>query len=181
MDAQDLGEGARLAPLTPEEAGEIYSLTDANRERLRQWFAWVDSTRSVEDSRAFLQRCLAQEEAGGGPQCAIELDGDLAGIAGFHHLDRGRRCIELGYWLGEAFEGKGLMTRAVAALCEHAFSELAVHRVELRATTHNGKSRAVARRLGFREEGTFREAEFLNGSWHDHVVYALLAQEWRGR
>ena len=49
-----------------------------------------------------------------------------------------------------AFEGRGLMTCAVVAPCNHAFNELGVHRIELRAAAHNVKSQAVARRLGFR-------------------------------
>jgi hypothetical protein len=59
----------------------------------------------------------------------------------------------VGYWLGEQYQGKGLVTAACRALVEHAFFELGLNRAVILCATENEKSCAVAERLGFRREG----------------------------
>jgi len=54
-----------------------------------------------------------------------------------------------------------------------------LHRVEIRCAAENAKSNAVPRRLGFKLEGTHREAELLNGRYRDLLIYAMLQSEWR--
>lgn len=80
-----------------------------------------------------------------------------------------------------AHEGRGLITRALTALIGHAFGPLKLHRVVLRIDADNERSRAVARRLGFSEEGRQRQAIFVGGRWRDDVQYSLLADEWPHR
>ena len=70
------------------------------------------------------------------------------------------------------------MTRACRALVTHAFRELGLHRVEIRAAPGNRRSRAIPERLGFRQEGILRDAEWPYDHYVDLVVYAMLADEW---
>ena len=84
----------------------------------------------------------------------------------------------MGYWLDAGFEGRGLVTRAVTAVLDHAFGPLGLHRVELQTTTDNKRSRSVAQRLGFTQEGVLREAAAFPDERRDDVVYGLLAREW---
>ena len=69
------------------------------------------------------------------------------------------------------------MTRGCRALIAHGFTELDLHRVEIRCAVDNLKSRAIPERLGFRREGQLREVEWLYDHFVDHVVYGLLAGE----
>ena len=62
---------------------------------------------------------------------------------------------------------------------EHAFGPWDLQRISIEAAPENTRSRAVAERLGFREEGLLREAERVGSRMLDHVVYGLLAEEWR--
>jgi ribosomal-protein-serine acetyltransferase len=73
------------------------------------------------------------------------------------------------------------MTGAVTALVDHAISDWDLNRVEIRASVENAASRAIPERLGFREEGTLRQAELVDGRYHDTVVYSMLAADWRSR
>ena len=71
------------------------------------------------------------------------------------------------------------MTRAVATVVEHALSVWELNRIEIRAAVGNARSRAIPQRLGFREEGTLREAERVGDRYLDVVVYSMLGSEWR--
>jgi ribosomal-protein-serine acetyltransferase len=99
-------------------------------------------------------------------------------VIGYVGVSWQHRSTNIGYWLGEEYEGRGTMTAAVAALVDHALSIWDLNRVEIRAAAGNGASRAIPERLGFREEGTLRKAEFVDGRYHDSVVYSMLADEW---
>jgi ribosomal-protein-serine acetyltransferase len=69
------------------------------------------------------------------------------------------------------------MTEAVRALVDHALSVWELNRVEIHAAAENRRSRAIPERLGFRQEGTLREAEFVDGRYLDTVVYSMLAAD----
>ena len=73
------------------------------------------------------------------------------------------------------------MTAAVSALVRYGFYTLKLNRVEIRAGIRNRRSRAIPERLGFRHEGTLRQAERLADRHVDHAVYGMLAGEWRRR
>jgi len=93
-------------------------------------------------------------------------------------IDIPAASAEVGYWLDAGLEGRGLVTRAVTAVLDHAFGPLGLHRVELQTTTDNTRSRRVAERLGFTQEGVLREAAAFPGERRDVVVHGLLAREW---
>jgi ribosomal-protein-serine acetyltransferase len=64
------------------------------------------------------------------------------------------------------------------ALLDHAFYELKLNRVEIRCAAENNCSRAVPERLGFRQDGVLRQAEWLHEHFVDLVIYSMLAGEW---
>ena len=86
--------------------------------------------------------------------------------------------VELGYWIGSAHQGKGIMTDACRAVIDHLFRELRLHRIEIQCATGNARSAAIPRRLGFSLEGTRREAELVNGQFYDLLLFSLLKREW---
>jgi ribosomal-protein-serine acetyltransferase len=177
----DLGGGVFLRPLDEDDVPELFMLTERNREHLRHWLPWVDMTLAEEDTRAFVRSVGAAIEAGLSVQFALVVDGRIVGVAGFHELDRVNDAVALGYWIAQEHQGRGLMTRAVEALVRIAFEKLGLNRVVIQAAVENGKSRAIAERLGFREEGVLREAERHSDSYFDLATYSLLAREWRER
>jgi ribosomal-protein-serine acetyltransferase len=167
-----------LRPLDERDVGALFALTDANRAALREWLPWLDGVRSPEDTRAFVataQRRLGQRE---GLDAGIRAAGTLIGVISYHRISWSHRSTEIGYWLGAAWQGRGLMTRACRALTAHALRELGLNRVEIRCATGNRKSRAIPERLGFAREGTLRQAEWLHDHFVDLVVYGMLAREW---
>ncbi|MBM4162292.1 MAG: GNAT family N-acetyltransferase [Ignavibacteria bacterium] len=172
-------EGLYLRTLEPDDAEGLFALTDSNRAYLRRWLPWLDVNQTVDDTRSFIELAMRQMAGNAGFQAGIWRDYQLAGVAGYHHLDWPNRSTNIGYWLGERFQGRGIMTKSCAVLVDYAFENWSLRRVEIRCATGNLKSRAIPDRLGFRCEGVLREAEWLYDHFVDHAVYGMLATEWK--
>ena len=86
----------------------------------------------------------------------------------------------LGYWMGERYAGRGYMKEGLRLMLGFAFDRLNLHRIEAACLPHNKASRALLTKLGFREEGRAAKYLKINGAWQDHVLHALLAEEYRG-
>lgn len=176
-----LSDRHSLRQLMMSDADELFALVDANRAHLRRWLPWLDRTLTAGDTGSFIESTLRQHEDRQGFQTAILCDGRIAGIIGFHRIDWTNRLTSLGYWLGESWQGRGLMTASCQALVDHAFSALNLNRVAIGCATGNARSRAIPQRLGFVHEGTLRDAEWLYDHYVDHEIYAQLQREWRAQ
>jgi ribosomal-protein-serine acetyltransferase len=179
MFSYRLTDDAELRLLEMYHAGELFDLTDRNRHYLRQWLPWLDSTQTVDDTRNFIKDTLQQFADNEGFQAGIWYKGALAGVVGHHKIDWFNRQVEIGYWLGAEFQGKGLMTSACRALVDHAFKELRLNRVQIRCAVANTRSCAIPERLGFTREGVIAQGEWLYDHYVDLVVYGMLASEWK--
>lgn len=173
-----IGESIALAPLAISDADELFAVTDANRDHLRPWMPWIGAVVSPGDSREFIRSVVDQRQRNDGYQCAIRVDGAIAGIVGHHRIDWGNRLTSIGYWLAAEHQGKGIMTRSCEALIEFAFEELLLNRVEISAAVTNRRSLAVIERLGFFAEGVRREAEWVHDRYLDLKCYAILREDW---
>ncbi len=175
-----LSDSLVVRSLTPADAAELYRLVDSNRDHLARWMPWAEA-QTAAGTIEFIRSAQAQEKADGTFQAAIVSEGRIAGVVGFHALDRANRRVSIGYWLGERDQGRGLVTVAVSALIDHAFGAWDLHRVEIRVAVGNDRSAAVCDRLGFAREGVLRDAERFSDRYHDLVVHSLLEPEWRRR
>jgi ribosomal-protein-serine acetyltransferase len=172
-----IDESTSLRVLREADAAELFALTDSNRSHLRLWLPWVDAVTCQQDTHAYLGTVVAQREAGLGPVFGILRAQILAGVVGFHPLDRFNRIGEIGYWLAERHQGHGVMTRSCRFLVRYGFHTLDLNRIQIPAATQNRRSRAIPERLGFKFEGILRERENLYGTFVDHAMYALLRSE----
>ncbi len=170
-----------LRLLGEHHAETVFSLVDANRERLREWLAWVDSTRTVDDTRIFIKFTLKKYADNNGFATGIWYRGQLAGIIDYHSWDFGNRGTEIGYWLAEEFTGKGIMTKAVKTFVDYAINTIDLNRIVIRCGTGNAKSCAIPLRLGFTHEGVQRQSEWLYDHFVDLNVFSMLAEEWKTR
>ena len=173
----DLGDGLVVRTYVMDDADELFALVDASRERLRPWMIWEPTTTTVADTRAFIRSCLDSTDYEGN---GLWRDGRLIGGIGLS-LDTLANSGEIGYWVGDGHEGQGTVTRACARFFDFAFDELGLHRMELSAAVANARSRAVAERLGMREEGVARDGCRVAAGYLDLVSYGILEDEWRAR
>jgi len=86
-----------------------------------------------------------------------------------------------GYWVGESFARQGYMREAVQALVHHAFTALDLSRVEAACLPENAASRGLLEKSGFKYEGVAQSYLQINGRWRNHVLYANLRSDRRGR
>lgn len=109
---------------------------------------------------------------------AIVVDGEAAGGIGFIlQEDVARRSVEIGYWLGEAYWGRGIATDAVRALSEHIFANLDICRIYSTVFELNPASIRVLEKAGYEYEGRQRKAVTKNGETLDALMYALIKDE----
>jgi ribosomal-protein-serine acetyltransferase len=169
--------GRCLRPLEEANADELHALIERNRAELALWMQWA-AAQTLAQTLEFIRKARAQESENDGLQRAIVADGRIVGMVGFPAIDWANRSAGIGYWLDAGQRGQGVMTAAVAALVDHAFEQWRLTRLEIRTDVENTRSRAVAERLGFRYEGTLRQAyRVADDRYSDDAVYSMLASD----
>ncbi|WP_026688998.1 GNAT family N-acetyltransferase [Alteribacter aurantiacus] len=174
-----INEQTKLEILQEKHGEALFHLTDEGRVYLSEWMPWAPNTKTVEDTKTFIRSTMKSFGEQRSLTCAILYQDEVAGTIAFHDIDYANKKTSLGYWLGEKYQGKGLITSSARALTTYAFHTIGLNRLEIRAGVHNKKSRAVAERLGFTYEGTVRQAEFIRDHYIDHAIYGILKEEWK--
>ena len=107
---------------------------------------------------------------------AIEVDGQAVGGIGLTPMnDVHARSAHIGYWLGEPFWGRGIMTATVRAVSEHALAKLGLQRLEAPVYAWNPASMRVLEKCGYAREGVMRKSVFKDGELIDSVLYARVS------
>ncbi|MFM8267502.1 MAG: GNAT family N-acetyltransferase [Ilumatobacteraceae bacterium] len=192
--AQQLGAALRLygrrivlRPLTSADWEQWSEVRRRNEEWLTPWeplrpVGMLDPTR---DRDAFVARCHARDRerlAGVAIGLGLFVGPDLAGEVNLNGIVRGaQQSATIGYWIDRAKAGNRYIAEAVVVVCRFAFEQLHLHRIEVCIVPRNHNSRRVMEVLGFRDEGTALRFLEINGTWEDHVRYAITAEEWDDR
>jgi len=109
-------------------------------------------------------------------------DNQLLGALTLDNIRRGpAQTGTFGYWIGAPFARQGYMREAILALTHHAFTRMDVSRLEAACLPENLASRGVLEKCGFKYEGVAQSYLQINGRWRNHVLYANLRGDRRGR
>jgi [ribosomal protein S5]-alanine N-acetyltransferase len=109
-------------------------------------------------------------------------DQQLLGALTLDNIRRGpSQTGTFGYWIGEPFARQGYMREAIVALTHHAFTRMDLSRLEAACLPENTASRGVLETCGFKYEGVAQSYLQINGRWRNHVLYANLRGDRRGR
>ena len=169
---------SELELISQSHADELFDLIEDNREYLREWLPWLDNNRYLQNTIDYIKISQFQYERNETVQFVLLYKGKIAGVIGFHRIDWMNRSTSIGYWIGERYQGSGLVTKSCASVLDYSFGTMGLHRIEIRCATENLKSQAIPKRLGFKEEGLIRQAEWLYDHYVDHIVYGMLEIEW---
>jgi ribosomal-protein-serine acetyltransferase len=171
-------ENISLEFLEEIHAESLLNLVNTNRAYLREWLPWVDGMQTVANFTYYIidtkKRAADKTDFG----YAIIIDKNIVGRIGLHHINYQNRIGEIGYWLADGSQGRGIMFKSCKALISHAFKELGLNRIEIKCGVGNDKSRAIPEKLQFKQEGILRQGELLNGKFIDLYLYAMLKDEW---
>lgn len=170
-----------LKLLEVRDAEKLFELVDHSRHSLREWLPWLDYNQTSKDSEQFIKTALNQFANNQGFQAGIYYKSELAGVIGYHWINWSNRNTSIGYWLGEGYVGKGIMTKACQAVIDYSFQELHLNRVEIRCAVGNKRSRAIPERLGLQNEGCARQSEWLYDHYVDHIIYGMIKEDWKSK
>ena len=175
-----VNEETQLRLLEERYVEDYFALIKRNKAYLHAWIAVEAYEGSVETLKAYVKQRLLQFVNGEGYHLGIWYQDALVGILDYR-LNGRSRSVELGYWLDAAMQGKGIVTQACRTMLRHAFEEHQVQKAVISCATDNPRSRAVAERLGFLQEGILRQADRLHDRYVDMVFYGLLVDEWHAQ
>ncbi len=147
----------------------------ANNRKVAMWLRdRFPSPYTAADANAFLSVVLRQDPR---TVFAIATEHEAIGGIGLEFgSDIHRFTAELGYWLGEPFWGRGIMTDAVRLFTAWAFEHLEVYRIFAGVLDGNAASARVLEKAGFAREGRLRAGVFKNGRVLDQLLYARIKE-----
>lgn len=173
-----VSQDIKLKQVSLSDAKDIFDTINSQRDYLGQWLPFVNYTEVIEDSISFIQSIIDSPPEKFELIFVINYKDEFAGIIGFKDTDRANCKTEIGYWLSEPFQGKGIITQSVRLLVEYAFSNLGINRIQIKCAVGNLPSKKVPQRLNFHFEGIERDGELLaNGEYTNLEVYSLLRVE----
>ncbi len=144
-------------------AGRGFFTASFWREKLRLAVEEFHADRAV---RFVLQPRLGDEPA---------LDAPIIGTCNYSNIVRGPfQACHLGYQIGLAQQGRGMMAEALRSANAFMFDERRLHRIMANYRPENYRSARLLQRLGFRREGIAADYLFIDGAWRDHVLTALV-------
>jgi RimJ/RimL family protein N-acetyltransferase len=146
----DVGDGVTLRRFTADDVAPVVEAVNATLDTLRPWMEWAQEPATVERQREwFVETDRAWETGTGFHYGLFDADGTIIGGIGYH-VRNGPGVLEIGYWIGSAYEGRGIVTRSAEALTRVAAAVDGVTRVEIHCDPANVRSAAIPRRLGYR-------------------------------
>lgn len=137
------------------------------------------------DRSTFDARCSARDRERAADHAypfGVFVDQQFAGEVNLNNITRGAlQSATVGYWIDRARAGQGYVAESVVVLTRFAFEQLSLHRLEICIVPRNTNSRRVMEKLRYRHEGIAERFLEINGTWEDHVRYAITAEEWAVR
>lgn len=177
MKVFNVNNNIELRQLSTNDIMPIFDTINTQREHLGKWLPFVQYTQKPEDTAQFVTTSMQKAELGKELINSIYYQGEFIGLIGFNNIDLTNKRIEMGYWLSQHYQHKGIITLSCKVLIHHAFTELDINRIQIRVAKGNFKSMRVPERLGFIYEGTERDGELLADGFTDVNVYSLLKRE----
>jgi ribosomal-protein-serine acetyltransferase len=178
VTAVEVDDHIRLRPFVAADAPAVFDLVARNYNHLRTFMEWAKPDYSISDAEEFVSGSIREHEGNASLNFGIYLCDKLVGVIGFASIDHNSQVAELGYWIDQNEEGRGIVSKSCAHLLDTAFNKYGLNRVQIRCASGNVRSSAIPERFGFKKEGVQRQHIMRDGIIYDFVIYGLLASEW---
>ena len=147
-----------------------------NDPDVRRWMPAAHPQNAVQMDEYFDEHISDDEEV----QLLACVDGEAVGMISMFVVEETSGRAMLGAWIAPEHQGNGYGRAMTAMMVEYAFAERRFNRLTANALATNDASRATLESVGFEQEGTQREAYFVDGEYVDRAMYGILASDWDG-
>lgn len=163
-----------------EDADGVFDYS--SDERVTEFLSWGPAE-SLEDTRSFLDEVSKKIEANELFDWGLVLKetGEFIGTCGFVSIDSNNRSGEIGYLLSRKYWNRGIMTEALSRIIEFGFENLGLNRIEAKCDTDNIGSEKVLQKVGMKNEGLLRKAQYAKKRYRDLKIYSILKNEFTVR
>jgi [ribosomal protein S5]-alanine N-acetyltransferase len=167
-----------IRPLAVTDARTLAQLYSENRDFLAPLEPLrPDAFYTFEGQRRHIAQLTDRRSAGTAYPFVMVAGGRLVGAINLSNVVRGAfQSCNVGYWVAEAYNGRGYATVALAQVCERAFGDLGLHRIEAGTLLHNVASQRVIEKNGFTRIGIAPRYLQIAGQWSDHVLFQKTAE-----
>lgn len=168
----------RIRPYHPDDAGALLAAVLESLDSLSRWLPWCHADYAENDACEWIAHCIAAWRQGDEFAFCIgdAASGEFLGGVGLNQCDRARASANLGYWVRQSRQGRGIAPAAARLAAGFGFDTLALRRIEIVVLNGNVPSRRVAQKLGaVRQSGAQRSCDF-RGQAVAADVYALSAR-----
>lgn len=162
-----------------DDAQELFNAVGNSRKHLHPWLDWVDKTTKVEHSMQFIKQSLHQLHTQEALALGIFYNDRIIGGIGMHHWEQQTKRAQIGYWISQEYEGRGIINKCLQRFVDFLFEKIGLNKIEIHFVPANKRSARVAERIGARIEGLIRQSVIRNGALEDIVIAGLLKTEWK--
>lgn len=159
---------------------DLYEILTTQKAYLQQWLPWVNKLTTLEEVRDFLRDASRFNTGKQRFNTFIFCKDTLLGSIGLLVINRKHHIAEIGYWLRQDYQSKGIITKSCRHLMAYAFQQLQLNRLEIKVQSTNTRSLIIPRRLGFVHEATLRSCYFRDNQYFDMELFSFLKSEWKG-
>lgn len=168
----------RLKQLEKSDSTDIFNAINTQRDYLGKWLPFVAFTKELSDTETFVDSVVNAPEDRFEYVFTIRKCDEFVGLVGFKDTDKQNKKTEIGYWLSEKYQKQGIVTKSVNKLCDFAFNNLGINRIQIKCAIENSSSINIPKKSGFRFEGIERQGELLPGNvYTDLEVYSKLKSD----
>ncbi len=179
MENITVNKNIRLEPLNLLMAETIFNTIVRDRDYLETWLPFIEMTNHISDTENFIKSVTRKDELKKDEIFSIWYKEEFAGLIGFKDTDWINMKTEIGYWLAEKMQGKGIMTACVKKLISYAYRKLKMNRIQIKVAVGNTKSAAIPQKLEFQFEGIERSGELHKNKFLDLQIYSLLRSDFQ--
>jgi ribosomal-protein-alanine N-acetyltransferase len=170
----------RLRPISVKDRDAWRRARQANAAWLGRWDATAPAHSHTQPRSfaAMVRQMRSEARAGRQLPFVVEYDGRFVGQVTVSNIVRGSaQFASIGYWVDQAYAGRGIIPLAVAMVIDHCFGPVGLHRIEVAIRPENTSSLRVVEKLGINEIGFAPRFLHIDGDWRDHRIFAITREE----
>ncbi len=174
MFALTINNELQLKLLLEKDAEVFFNSIQKNRAYLENYMPRISENQSISDTKIVINIFMNQLIQNNGFRVGIYYNDQFAGIIGLKYIDWINKKTEIMYWIDKDYTGKGIATNCVKKLIDISFGYYNLNKIILVTADSNIASQKVAKKCGFKIEGTLREDELLNTGFVNTLQFSIL-------